>query len=236
MTWYGQTTAWSLWGNASNTSSNDERSSEKYAAGGRSRFNLTDYDSFIWSGKLAGQTVITAIESAMCWPRVMVASFWMARYTVSALNSAPGVRYDKYTDNASETQPLGYASGAYAWQLTDNAKFTQGVSVFGAEDTTLNSESALNVAINEHFGLKVALQRYMELWTSRVCTGTYRSSDNLIVRLQHVKLSAGPCYAVWLFSFVTAQPQIIAAQRSNNIAPQIASSTTTIFQCFYQSV
>ena len=39
MTWYGQTTAWSLWGNASNTSSNDERSSEKYAAGGRSRFN-----------------------------------------------------------------------------------------------------------------------------------------------------------------------------------------------------
>ena len=43
--------------------------------------------------------------------------------------------------HASETQPLGYASGAYAWQLTDNAKFTQGVSVFGAEDTTLNSEA-----------------------------------------------------------------------------------------------
>ncbi len=28
----------------------------------------------------------------------------------------------------------------------------EGVSVFGAEDTTLNSETALNVAINEHFG------------------------------------------------------------------------------------
>lgn len=42
--WYGKTTAWSLWGNASNTSSNDERSSEKYAVGGRSRYNLTDYD------------------------------------------------------------------------------------------------------------------------------------------------------------------------------------------------
>ena len=60
-------------------------------------------------------------------------------------------------------QSLGYASGAYAWQLTDNAKFTQGVSVFGAEDTTLNSESALNVAINEHFGLKVA---YNVTWNS----------------------------------------------------------------------
>nr|VUD29202.1 membrane protein [Raoultella sp. NCTC 9187] len=36
------TTAWSLWGNASNTSSNDQRSSEKYAVGGRSRYNMTD--------------------------------------------------------------------------------------------------------------------------------------------------------------------------------------------------
>lgn len=33
-----------MWGNASNTSSNDERSSEKYAVGGRSRYNMTDYD------------------------------------------------------------------------------------------------------------------------------------------------------------------------------------------------
>ena len=40
--------------------------------------------------------------------------------------------------------------------MTDNAKFSQGVSVFGAEDTTVNSESALNVAINAHFALKVA--------------------------------------------------------------------------------
>jgi putative salt-induced outer membrane protein len=59
---------------------------------------------------------------------------------------------------------LGYASGTYyAWQMTDNAKFTQGVSVFGAEDTTLNSESALNVAINAHFALKVA---YNLTWNS----------------------------------------------------------------------
>ena len=50
---------------------------------------------------------------------------------------------------------------AYAWQLTDNAKFTQGVSVFGGRHNA-EPESALNVAINEHFGLKV-LQRHMEL-------------------------------------------------------------------------
>ena len=39
--------------------------------------------------------------------------------------------------------------------MTDNTKFTQGVSVFGAQDTTLNSESALNVAINAHFALRL---------------------------------------------------------------------------------
>lgn len=35
--------------------------------------------------------------------------------------------------------------------------------MFGAEDTTLNSETALNVAINERFGLKVA---YNVTWNS----------------------------------------------------------------------
>lgn len=75
----------------------------------------------------------------------------------------PGVRYDEYTDGDTDTQPLGYASGTWAWQMTDNAKFSQGVSVFGAEDTTVNSESALNVAINAHFALKVA---YNVTWNS----------------------------------------------------------------------
>ena len=47
--------------------------------------------------------------------------------------------------------------------MTDTTKFTQGVSVFGSEDTTLNTESALNVAINAHFALKVA---YNLTWNS----------------------------------------------------------------------
>ena len=137
LTWYGNTTAWSLWGNASNTSSNDERSSEKYAVGGRSRYNLTDMNYVFGQGS---------------WP-------------VHSLRFefGPGVRYDEYTDGDTDTQPLGYASGTWAWQMTDNAKFSQGVSVFGAEDTTVNSESALNVAINAHFALKVA---YNVTWNS----------------------------------------------------------------------
>ncbi|HBC9816396.1 TPA: DUF481 domain-containing protein, partial [Escherichia coli] len=140
----------------------DERSSEKYAAGGRSRFNLTDYDY------LFGQASWLTDRYNGYRERDVLTAGYGRQFLNGPVHSfrfefGPGVRYDKYTDNASETQPLGYASGAYAWQLTDNAKFTQGVSVFGAEDTTLNSESALNVAINEHFGLKVA---YNVTWNS----------------------------------------------------------------------
>ena len=75
----------------------------------------------------------------------------------------PGVRYDEYTNGDTKTQALGYASGAYAWQVTDTTKFTQGVSVFGSDDTTFNSETALEVAINDHFGLKLA---YNLTWNS----------------------------------------------------------------------
>ena len=162
MTWYGQSTAWSLWGNASNTSSNDERSSEKYAVGGRSRYNMTDFDY------LFGQASWLTDRYNGYRERDVLTAGYGRQFLNGPVHSfrfefGPGVRYDEHTDGTTETQPLGYASGAYAWQMTDNTKFTQGVSVFGADDTTLNSETALNVAINEHFGLKVA---YNVTWNS----------------------------------------------------------------------
>ncbi|XTZ36779.1 DUF481 domain-containing protein [Salmonella enterica] len=162
LTWYGNTTAWSLWGNASNTSSNDERSSEKYAVGGRSRYNLTDYDY------LFGQVSWLTDRYNGYRDRDIATTGYGRQILNGPVHSlrfefGPGVRYDKYTDGDTKTTALGYASGTYAWQLSDNAKFTQGVSVFGADDTTLNSETALNVAINDHFGLKVA---YNLTWNS----------------------------------------------------------------------
>lgn len=155
MTWYNTATAWSLWGNANNTSSNDERSSETYSVGGRSRYNVTDSDY------LFGQASwLTDRFNGYQARDVLTAGY--GRQFLSGpvhyfrVEFGPGVRYDEYTDGGHETQALGYASGIYNWQLTDNAKFIQGVSVLGSEDTTVNSETALEVAINEHFGLKVA--------------------------------------------------------------------------------
>ncbi len=163
LTWYGDTTAWSLWGNASNTSSNDQRSSEKYAVGGRSRYNLTDmnyvFGQASWLTDRYNGYQQRDVLTAGYGRQILNGPVHSLRFEFG-----PGVRYDEYTDGDNETQPLGYASGTWAWQMTDNAKFTQGVSVFGAEDTTLNSESALNVAINAHFALRVA---YNLTWNSQ---------------------------------------------------------------------
>jgi Putative salt-induced outer membrane protein len=163
LTWYGDNTAWSLWGNASNTSSNDERSSETYQVGGRSRYNMTDYDY------LFGQASwLTDRFNGYRQRDVFTAGYGRQIYNgpVHSLRFefGPGVRYDEYTDGETKTQPLGYASATYAWQMTDTTRFTQGVSVFGADDTTLNSETALDVAINDNFGLKVA---YNLTWNSQ---------------------------------------------------------------------
>ncbi len=58
-----------------------------------------------------------------------------------------------------------------------------GVSVFGADDTTVNSETALNVAINAHFALKVAYNLTTELPAAVNCAGSYRSQNHGNVRL-----------------------------------------------------
>lgn len=48
--WYGNTTAWPLWGDASNTLSSDERSSKKYVIDGRSRYDLTGINYIFGQG------------------------------------------------------------------------------------------------------------------------------------------------------------------------------------------
>lgn len=71
-------------------------------------------------------------------------------------NSVPGVRHDEYHGGGRSTKGLAYGAANYSYQLTDNTKFIQGVSALANEETTLNSESALNVAINDRFSLRVA--------------------------------------------------------------------------------
>ncbi|WP_302788714.1 DUF481 domain-containing protein, partial [Escherichia coli] len=49
------------------------------------------------------------------------------------VEAGPGIRHDVYTGGGSKTNALGYASATYNWQLTENAKFIQGLSALGSK-------------------------------------------------------------------------------------------------------
>jgi len=157
MTWYQSSMAYSLWGNAANTSSNDERSSETYNIGGRSRYNLNSYDYLFGQASWLSDR-FNGYDSR----DVLTAGYGrqILNGPVHSLRAefGPGVRYDDFHDGGHETKALGYGAISYQWQLTDTTKFVQGVSVLSSfgEDTTLNSETGLQVAINSHFALKLA--------------------------------------------------------------------------------
>ncbi|WP_312204651.1 DUF481 domain-containing protein [Mixta calida] len=157
MTWYQPNMAYSLWGNAANTSSNDERSSETYQIGGRTRYNMTDNDY------LFGQASWLSDRFNGYDSRDVLAAGYGRQVLNGPVHSlrvefGPGVRYDDFHDGGHETQGLGYGALSYQWQMTDTTKFIQGVSVLSSfnDNTTVNSETGLQVAINAHFALKLA--------------------------------------------------------------------------------
>lgn len=155
MTWYQSSMAYSLWGNAANTSSNDERSSETYQVGGRTRYNMTERDY------LFGQASWLSDRFNGYDGRSVLAAGYGRQILNGPIHSlrieaGPGVRYDDYHEGGHETQALAYGAFSYNWQLTDNTKFIQGVSVLGSDDTTVNSETGVQIGINEHFSLKMA--------------------------------------------------------------------------------
>ncbi|SUP67305.1 DUF481 domain-containing protein [Yersinia kristensenii] len=155
LTWFQSNTAYSLWGAARNTSSNDQRSSERYQLGGRTRYNLTD------SNYLFGQAGWLNDRYNGFDSRSVLTTGYGRQIMTTPLHNlrvefGPGVRHDEYYQGGRSTRALAYAGGNYTYQLTDNTVFSEGVSALANEETTLNSETALNVAINKSFALRLA--------------------------------------------------------------------------------
>ena len=154
MTWFQPTNAYSIWGEAANNSTDDERSSEKYQLGARARHNL-DADNFLFTQGSWLSDRYNGYRSR---------STLTAGYGRQLLNGpvshlrvefGPGVRHDEFQGGGRQTKALAYGALAYSYQLTDTTQFIQGISLLGNEDITANSETGLNVAINKNFSLKV---------------------------------------------------------------------------------
>ena len=155
MTWFNNDFANSIWGSAVNSSSSGVRSSEKYQAGARTRYNLSDVNYLFgqanwltdrYNGYHARDTATVGYGRQLLNGPI---------HTLN-LEAGPGVRHDEFQAGGNETKAIAYASGTYSYQISDTAKFSEGVSVLANDDTTLNSETALSVAINEKFSLKLA--------------------------------------------------------------------------------
>ena len=148
MTWFNSDAAYSLWGAANNTTSSNVRSSEKYQAGGRTRYNLTDRNYLFGQASWLSDR-FNGYDSRSTLTGGYGRQLLNGPLSDLRVEFGPGVRHDEYHGGGRSTKGLAY-------QLTDNTKFIQGVSALANEETTLNSESALNVAINDRFSLRVA--------------------------------------------------------------------------------
>ncbi|ENA1755787.1 DUF481 domain-containing protein [Yersinia ruckeri] len=155
LTWFQPNTAYSLWGSARNTSSNEVRSSERYQLGGRTRYNLTDrnyiFGQASWLNDRYNGYDSRSVVTTGYGRQVLSGGLHDLR-----VEFGPGVRHDEFYRGGRETNALAYAGANYTYQLTDNTVLSEGVSALANEDTTLNSETALNVAINKSFALRLA--------------------------------------------------------------------------------
>jgi putative salt-induced outer membrane protein len=155
MTWFNTDTAYSLWGAANNTTSSNVRSSEKYQAGGRTRYNLNNlnytFGQIGWlNDRYNGYDSRTTVTGGY-GRQLLNGPLYDLR-----VEFGPGVRHDEYRGGGRNTRALAYGAANYSYQLTDNARFSEGLSALANDQTTINSETALNVAINNDFALRLA--------------------------------------------------------------------------------
>lgn len=155
LTWFQKTNAYSIWGEAANHSADDRRNSEKYQAGARARHNLND-DNYLftqgnwlsdrYNGYRSRNTLTVGYGR-----QVLKGPIHNLR-----LEAGPGVRHDEYYGGSRSTRVLAYGAVSYTYQLTNNTKFIQGLSILANGDATINSETGLNVDINKNLALKIA--------------------------------------------------------------------------------
>jgi putative salt-induced outer membrane protein len=173
LTWFNTESAYSLWGSATNTTSSDVRSSEKYQAGGRSRYNLSDrnyvFGQANWlNDRFAGYDSRTTVTGG--YGRQLLSN---PPHDLR-VEFGPGVRHDEYRDGGRATRALAYGAANYSYQITESTRFTEGLSALANEDITLNSETALNVAINKQFSLRLA---YTVVYNSEPPSSAPKNTD-----------------------------------------------------------
>ncbi|MFC0228544.1 DUF481 domain-containing protein [Serratia aquatilis] len=173
MTWFTSEAAYSLWGAANNTTSSNVRSSEKYQAGARTRHNLTErnymFGQFGWLNDRYNGYDSRSTMTGGYGRQIFNGPLHDLR-----VEFGPGVRHDEYRGGGRTTRALAYGAANYSYKLTDNARLSEGVSALVNDQTTVNSETALNVSINNDFALRLA---YTVTYNSNPPASAPKSTD-----------------------------------------------------------
>ncbi|WP_051524021.1 DUF481 domain-containing protein [Zymobacter palmae] len=155
-TWFRKDHSYSIWANANSASSDDETTAERYQLGGRTRYNLTNRNY------LFGQLRWTSDRFAGYHSRTVLAGGYGRQILVGpphslSVEAGPGIRHDDLTSGGSDTRLIAYGALNYAYHISDTANFTQRIGLqYAGNNTTTDSESALNVSINKDFTLRLA--------------------------------------------------------------------------------
>jgi putative salt-induced outer membrane protein len=149
MTWYQPVSAYSLWLNASNASSNNKRASETYNAGARSRYNFEGRSYLFGQGSWLSDRYNgydARNMAALGYGRQLLSG---PEHSLRA-EVGPGVRYDDYHKGGHETKVITYAALNYQWNITDMTRLIQTADFISGFDNnaTVNSETGMRFAIN----------------------------------------------------------------------------------------
>ncbi len=154
MTWFKQSMAYSFWGNAANHSSQDQRSSETYLLGARARYNLTPehylFSQASWLSDRFNGYKGRSIFTLGYGHQILSGPVHTLRAEVG-----PTFRYDQYSAGGNKKNLMLYGGLGYQWQMTQTTQFIQALSILAGENTTITSETGLQLAINEQLSLKL---------------------------------------------------------------------------------
>lgn len=156
LTLYSSNLAYSFWGNATNNSSNDKRSSETYQLGARTRYNLTKYDYLFGQASWLTDRY-NGFDSKDVFAVGYGRQIFDGPIHSLKVEAGPSVRYEHFTSGGHEITGLGYIGANYEWKITDNTSFKQGISFFTrlSNDSSAISETALQVAMSERLSLNL---------------------------------------------------------------------------------
>ncbi|UVK77246.1 MAG: acid-inducible putative outer membrane protein YdiY [Sodalis sp. Fle] len=173
MTWFQQTNAYSFWGEAANNSSADQRSSEKYQAGTRTRYNLST-ENFLFAQASWLSDRYNSYRSRNTFTAGYGRQIFNGPIHILRVECGPSIRHAKYKNGGNTIKTLAYGASYYYYQLTDNTKIIQALSLLANDNTIVNSETGLTVSISGHFALKLA---YNIIWNENPLKSIPKHAD-----------------------------------------------------------